>query len=350
VEGGDRQELLQIVERWSKKHLDSALSRPWFAVDARGALKHSLGEGAPPDDDFRLLWSHLAGLTGREREGLQKRGRYGQLLAEISLAREENEQVLRRIRENAERVTRDRAEARRQLQDLAQRFDATAKVERERLVLFAETKLSLGLQRLEAFLRTSGKESLRQKAGSRFEEQLRDTVRAIEKETDGALAKLAGFGCNPPAGLTIWERLSLDAQIEVGELPVIEASGGQKALGAIIGAGLRTLLLPGFGTGAGLALGRWIARMLWKTEPNYGTAFCDAARKHWEPAGRRVLDLLQAQYDARVARVKTRVEQADEADNQSTKSLAMETGQREALSAALDQCRHQLETGLSTPN
>jgi GTPase SAR1 family protein len=68
VEAGDREELIQIVERWSKEHLDSALSRPWFAVDARGALKHALGEGAPPDDDFRLLCSQLAGLTGHKRE------------------------------------------------------------------------------------------------------------------------------------------------------------------------------------------------------------------------------------------------------------------------------------------
>jgi hypothetical protein len=272
------------------------------------------------------------------------------LLAEISIAREGNEQVLRRVRQNAECVKLERAEARRQLKDLARRFDATAKAERERLVLFAEMQLNSGLQSLEASLRTSDKETLQRKAESRLEKRLRDTVHAIEKETDGALAKLAGAERNPPARLTVWERLSLHPRIEVGELPVIEASGGQQALGAMIGAGIGTLLLPGFGTGAGLAVGGWVARMLGETEPDYCAPFCDAARKQWEAAARRVLDVMQAQYDARVARVKTRVNEADEADDKRTTSLAVEVRQREALAALLDQCRHQLETGLPTLN
>jgi hypothetical protein len=350
LEADERPEVFQIIERWSIEHLDTILDRPWFTVDARGALKHALGDGMPPDDDFRLLRSQLAGLTGTKRENFQRRSRYTQLLAEVGFAGDRNEHVLHRIREDADQLERDRAEERRQLEYLAQRFDATAKMERDRLVLFAETQLRLGLQRLDAMLRTSDKETLQRNAAKRFEERLFEAMGAIEREADGALVKLAGCGCNPPARMAISERLSLDARIQVGDLPVIEASVGQKVAGGVIGAGLGTLLWPGLGTWAGFKVGKWIARKLGETEPDYGAAFCDAARRQWEPATKRVLDVLQAQYDARVTRVKARVQIADQADNRRTKSLAIEMAQREALTVFMEKCRHHLGAGLATSN
>jgi GTPase SAR1 family protein len=350
IEEDDRTEIIQVVENWSSKNLDPVLDEPWFVVDARGALKHALGEGPPSDDDFHLLGGQLVALTKIKRERLQKRSRYGQLLSEISVAGEDNDQVLGRIRDDAKQLERDRAEERERLQHLSERFDTTVKLERDRLVLYAEAKLRSGLQQLEGSMRHGGKESVKQNGARLFEERLHEAVTTIEREADQALAKMVNPETDPPARLAIWERLSLDARVEVGDLPVIEASGGQQVWGAVIGAGLGTLLLPGFGTGAGLSLGRWIAQKLGETEPDYGATFCDLARTKWEPLACRAIDIMRAQYDARTYRTKARLQKADEADNQRTKSLATEMEQRDALKKFIDQCRHQLEAGLATAN
>ena len=75
VDEGQRGEIRDRVERWSRANLPRVLGQRWFEVDALGALKHALGlrKQRPEDDQTVELREALASCRGERRARLKER-------------------------------------------------------------------------------------------------------------------------------------------------------------------------------------------------------------------------------------------------------------------------------------
>jgi hypothetical protein len=340
-EEGDRAEIRLRLDRWCHVHLRSELGRPWFEINALGALKHALGRGTLPGDDFATLRTALATCRGNKRKKLQHRSRYGQLRYEVRQVREWNADLLRQLRADAVQVERERAALRRELLELGRRFDACAKLERERLATAAQKLLDKRLDDLTTVtFKGKNKASLEASAWWWYQEELTDAVRTAEKMAQEQLLQLAGDKLGRPDPLTVREQMILNARLHVGDLPPIAASDAAVRWGGGIGLTIGTYLLPGIGTWAGFKVGRWLANKFGSTEPDYPAAYAAKARESWVEDARNVSNLLLSEFDARSGELKRQIDQR--LKEVRPQPAPVEVSRREALENALAQCEQEL--------
>jgi hypothetical protein len=348
----DRVDVRARLGTWTQGRDASALGRPWFEINARGALLHALGEAAAPTDDFASFCRALAACSGEHRAAIQRRSRHGQLLAEVREARTANAGVLQRLRADAAAVEAERARAEAGLAERLRRFEADAAVRCDGVKLAAQRALDSHFAALAGQLRGQGKDRLAAYTGVWYGERLTAAAGEIEKEAAAALHSLAGQGLSRPAPLTLKELLALGARLEVGDLsPVVSdaAVGWGVGVGAVLGTFL--VPVPGLGTALGAMFGSWLGKQLGATEPDYAARYTEAARQRWGADGEKIAGFLAGQLAARVAEL--RRELAAQLDA-SRGRAAGRTGQaearseiahREALSRALDLCGELLQTG-----
>src|SRR6185312_14621020 len=72
LEESDRQQARRRLEQWCRDRVLEEMERPWFEINALGALKHALGSSPSPVDDFWALQRTLLRLQGRKRRHLQQ--------------------------------------------------------------------------------------------------------------------------------------------------------------------------------------------------------------------------------------------------------------------------------------
>jgi tRNA U34 5-carboxymethylaminomethyl modifying GTPase MnmE/TrmE len=345
-------ELQVRLDTWCHGHLGSELGRPWFAVNALAALKAGLGTCPAPADDFITLRDAIANCRGSRRRLLQQQSRRNQLLAEVRSIRGRNSEILEKIRDNATQVERERAEYRNRLQELRRRHSAAAAVCREHMTSVARQELDKNLESLISFwFRGESKDRLEANASRWYQERLFGAVRSIEKAADAALAELAGDVLRRPDPLTLSERALLDARIDVGDLPLLNASPQAIGLGVGIGAAAGTFLIPipGVGTAAGAFVGGWLANLFGSTEPDYVTAYTAQVRPKWGEQSCEVLAALQGQLDARLNELQQQIDkrlqqvQARIRAEGRAHPLDAEIRQREALETALVRSQREVQ-------
>ena len=334
----DQADVRRRLEVWCKGELRSGLGRSWYEANVLAALKHGLGSGPPPSDHFHALRSALAKCTGATRRDLQGRSRRGQLSAEVGKVRQQNHYVLKRIRDDAAQIERERAVQRHDLQEIGRRFETDASAQRDRLCMIGQHTLEQNLEALVSW-RFAGesKENLEANASGWYQGKLDEAVRAIEKEGDGAMLSLVGENLRRPEPFTIRERMILNVRLEVGELSKASATG--KTIGAVIGG---IFGMPEAGTLVGASVGAWLGNLLGQKQPDYVAAYCQQARVRWFDDTRDVLAVLQGQYDARVQLLKRQLENRLEAVK--TQPLSIEFRERECLETALSVCERELKS------
>ncbi len=337
-------EVRQRVTRWAHQHLpdEAPLGRAFFEVNALGALRHVTGRGgARPGDDFFLLREALAGCTGERRVQLQRRARSGQLLAEVRGVEQSNVQVLRRLRQDAERVERDRREQRARREDLRRRVETLGRTGQERAITVAKMELDAAIEQVVASFTGQTKEYLEQNAERLYQEALYAAAEAIETTANRSLGELTEGAPCQPAPLTIKERLIIETRLEVGELAmtVTDATGGDVLGWAAAGAAIGSMI-PGIGTLAGAGIGAlwgWLSGGETKA-PNYEAAYATKAREAWGESQQHMIDLLKAQYKSRVESL-TRQINEQIAEAAATQPASRELAARERLAAVLSQVR-----------
>jgi hypothetical protein len=333
----DQADVRRRLDVWCKGELQPGLGRSWYEANLLAALKYALGSGPAPSDHFNALQSALAKCTGPTRRDLQRRSRRGQLLAEVSNARQQNLRVLQRIRDDAAKVEKERAAQFHDLQETGRRFETDARAQRDRLCMIGQHTLAQNLDSLVSWrFNGESKENLEAKASGWYQEKLDEAIRAIEKEADGAMLTLAGENLRRPEAFTIRERMILNVRLEVGELCKASATG--KSIGAVIGG---IFGMPEAGTLVGASVGAWLGNLLGK-QPDYVAAYCQQARVRWFDDTRDVLAVLQGQYDARVQLLKRQLENRREAVK--TQPLSIELRDRESLETALSVCERELKS------
>jgi len=347
VEERDQAELRKRIDHWSRVHLNGELGRPWFEVNALGALRHVLGKGPAPTDHYRALRSALGGLTGDLRCELQVRSRRNQLRADVTEARRANLEVLKRIRTDAGRVEKERREDRHNLQLLLKRFDVDTKVKGEALVSYAANALNSQLHVLihQSFPGES-KQRLEEKANQWYQGRLFAAIGLIEKRAKDHLLELTSDGLQRPEPMTVKERLILQSRVKVGELKAIEASDGLVAGSAVAGGVLGQVLIPIplVGFLVGVFAGGWLASKLGQKEADYVAAYSEKAQEAWRQAASEVVMATLEQFQARAemlkAQITQRLEQIDSAVG--SRAMADEVRLRQAAEAALERCETEL--------
>jgi hypothetical protein len=344
----DQAEIRSRLDRWCRAHLRARLGRYWFEVNARGALLHTQGSGPAPTDDFTTLRSALAHCTGEGRRKLQQYSRSGQILAEVREAIEDNARTLARLEDDAARVERERSARHQQLQDLARRFDVTARLRRSWLVAAAQSTLDEELDCLITnWFKGESETRLQQNASRWYGGRLTEAVRTIEKKASAALLDLADDSLGRPEPLTLGERLALNARLDVGLPTTIQVGDEAIGIGAGVGALLGTFFvpIPVLGTAVGVAVGamfgKVFANVIGSIEPDYVAAYSAKAREKWTENARDVLNALNGQFDVRLGQMRRQAE--EELERLACVSRNGEQGQRRRLAAQLDECRRLLE-------
>ncbi len=228
VEGQDRKPLRERIDRWARQHLPPVLGRSWFEVNALGALRHELGRGPVPTDDFVALRKSLKKLSGGAGWSLQQRGRRGLLRSEIRALREQNNQLLRTLRADAERVALERQQQRQHLQTQLRWLQDGHCTGNARLLTYAERQIQEELQWLLGKIRGASNAELKKRYGGRYQQAAADAVGCIEAEGNRLLQALAveqTSWTGPLDSLTIQERLTLDDRIQVASRPSWSAHG-----------------------------------------------------------------------------------------------------------------------------
>jgi GTPase SAR1 family protein len=284
VEDHDQGPLRERIDRWARQHLPPVLGRPWFEVNALGALRHALGNGRNPPDDFAALCNSLKGLTGSKRQHLQQRSRSGQLRSEIRALREQNHRTLETLRTDADRIAQERHEQRQRLQTQLRWLEEGGRVQNEGLVAYAERQLQEELQQLLAKIREASHAGLKKHCGAWYQQAAEDAVRCVETEGNRILGTLAaehGSLNTPLDPLTVQERLTLDDRIQVASQPNL--------LRKVLGDGITD----------------WIERRL---GIDHSRPFADSAKEQWGDLRDRVLQILHAQSKARLGVLRRHVE------------------------------------------
>ncbi len=352
VENHDKIDVRQRLNYWCHDNLSPIFDQPWFEINALGNLKHVLHrEEVDPHDDFLLLQTNLQALDLNQRQALQHRARFGQLVAEARDLTEENQAVLERLRENAAKVKSERTGRQRDLQLRYQRFEADRAILHDRLSLVVHKALNKRLESLVSDkLLHNGKETLEEKAGKWYTEKLTSAARQSEKSAHALLTELAGDYLSRPDPLKVQERMALNARINVGELPFGAATDSAVGWGAGAGALIGTFVIPVpvLGTIIGGFAGGLLASVFGATAPNYGAAYAKQARDSWEIDARNLTNIALEQFDARATEMeKELVTQLEEVQTLLALPPSGELQQRIVLSDLLDdlieQCERELQ-------
>ncbi|MCS6977686.1 MAG: dynamin family protein [Gemmatales bacterium] len=303
VDESEHDDVRVRLRHWCESHLPKELSRPWFEVNALGALRHVLGlpGSTPPKDDYTELRSQLQKMSTNTRRGLQRRSRFRQLLVSLRETQSWNRRLLAKLREDAARVEQERNALIHDLNEHRRRFEANASISRDRACVLARKVLDKGIHFLvNSAFKGESKTRLEANAQEWYTTILQQAIRRIEKKAYDYLIKLAGDKLRRPSPLTIEERMIIRSRIEVDTLEPISPSGEAYGLGAGIGATIGTFIAPGVGTLLGAGLGAWMTYLIGTKEPDYAAAYSDKAREHWDSDSQTVINILQQQYDARI--------------------------------------------------
>ena len=276
VEGQDRKPLRERIDRWARQHLPPVLGRSWFEVNALGALRHELGRGPVPTDDFVALRKSLKKLSGGAGWSLQQRGRrrFASLRDQSTSRTEQSapeDSAGRRGTGCAQRQ-----QQRQHLQTQLRWLQDGHCTGNARLLTYAERQIQEELQWLLGKIRGASNAELKKRYGGWYQQAAADAVGCIEAEGNGLLQALAveqTSWTGPLDSLTIQERLTLDDRIQVASRP----------------SSLRTVLGDG--------ITDWIERRL---GIDHSKPFADSAREQWAALRDRIVRTLQAQWQARL--------------------------------------------------
>jgi hypothetical protein len=308
VEEEDRSELRRLLRAWARAALEPVLGRPFFEVNAIGALRHALGIAATPrpDDDFSTLKAALEGLTGRTRQDLQAATRRRQARTVLRGTADCNRRELDQLEHSAQALTRRRDERRRRLQRSAAALGRRLSAEMGLLQGLATSELQEGFNRLARSLEGKDKDELERKARPWFETFLGEAVRTAERRASERLLALADELSAPvPEPLTVAQLVALSQRTEVhinapdNTNAVGAGAWGGAAAGALIGSAVPVIgtILGGV---IGFIAGSIIADRATHQEPDYVGAYTSAARADWDEATAAIRESLGAQYQARV--------------------------------------------------
>jgi hypothetical protein len=301
VEERDQPEIRERLDRWCRDFRSAPLSRPWFEVNALAALRHAVENGPLPTDDFAALRAALGGLRGAKRRTIQRRSRIGQIRADFANARRSNSHTLDSIRQDANRVKRERAATRRRLQNRIGHLAAQARLKRQAVTAHAENVLGTHLDRLtRSRFGNKSKKWLEQKAPRTYEQTLVQAVTAVEKRADKELLSLAGEDLRRPEPVTIKERLVLKARFKGGKAVDAAARHTTTGIGTSNGGFLGLDLVPVPMLEAIVAVGRYLGGFIYEQQPDYAAAYSKKYSQLWTRHAANVMRLLRTQFNARV--------------------------------------------------
>ena len=291
IDDAERDGLRQRLNAWCAAHLRAPFGKAWYEVDALGALRHALGFGPAPADDFATLRHDLTACRGEIRERLCERSRRAQLLGLLAEAGRANAAIRQCLLDDADGEACRRAAERTRLADLHRRWPDLAALERERLSAAARSMLDERGAVLGAAWHTLDEAHLAQTAASEYETALLDAARHLERTAFAALVNLAP---SRPEPFALADELQRTARLDVAALvrldsPVSVVSGAvARAVAAVIDAD------------AGRRVRGWIVRWFGVSA---AAPIRDAGRKKWATDANQLQNLLRVQYDARVAGV-----------------------------------------------
>jgi hypothetical protein len=296
------------LRSWSEAALTLTLGRPFFEVNAIGALRHALGmPGAePPADDFFALKTTLESLRGRPRQDLQVASRTNQARAVLGSVAAWNQSLLDRLSDEADALRLNRERQRDRLRHARDGLARRLNSEQVHLASLVKEELSRGWERVAKRLTSNASSELEQKSNRWFDTYLEEAVRAAERQANGRLGSLAlEADAPPPDPMTVMQFVSLGQRSEVN-VPTPVSSGtiaagvlGATATGAVLGS-----FVPGVGTALGAVFGFVVgsaqAGLDAKKSKDHATAYSKAARTDWDRAATTVEQLAGEQFKARL--------------------------------------------------
>jgi Dynamin family/Glycine zipper len=302
LDEADRADVRDRLDQWCKDNLRGRLSKNhWFEANALAALRRAVRkESTPLDDDFDSLRSALTDCSGVKRRVLQRASRRGQLLWQTRQIRQQNAEVLARIRTNAAKEEEERAVKRGELKDRLRRFDANAGSETDRIRNLVQKTLEGKLEELVKRFADQSKEMLTANSAHWYEDALGEAIHAIEKEANDALLVLTGDDMRRPGAMTLRERMILRARVQLAKQPDSEKTDVAMGVGAGVGAAIGTLILPVIGTGIGAGVGAWLGNAWSKHEGDPVAAFSKRAKDFWASDARDVERITMRQFSARL--------------------------------------------------
>jgi small GTP-binding protein len=308
VEERDRNELRRLLAGWARATLAPALGKPFYEVNAIGALRHALNMNgaARPADDFAALKSALLDLNGKSRKELQEASRANQARAVLRSAAQWNQTELDGLERAEDELRRRRQRERDRLRHAIAGVRARLSGEDTHVSGLVAQQLQRGWLRLATRLATNQEALLKEKAHQRFDTYMEKAVRGAEEEVNERQAALAEeLGAPPAEPLTVAQLISLNIRTEVHVTTPdnTDAVGKGAWAGAAGGAALGTVI-PGIGTvvGAtvGFVLGAIFANKATQREPDYSAAYTTAAQTDWNRVGALVTQLVREQFQSRL--------------------------------------------------
>jgi hypothetical protein len=316
IEDKDRDELRRQLGAWAKATLTPTLGKPFFEVNALGALRHARGtQGAErPVDDFHALRSALEAVVGKHRRYVQRASRTNQTFALLRRVSDWNLQELKQLMESADRLRRRRENQRERLQTMIDGLTRRADREYTHVRALVVASLNGGWKRLASRIAGKGKDELKRKARRWYDTYLDEAIRAADQTINQRLAEIARETDAPApdvvtlAELVILCRLS-DVHVTERDNSNAVSKGcmGGTALGALLG----TVIAPGLGTAFGGFLGGLAGSLLvgaaTRQEPDYAADYTKAASKDWNTALPEIVKAALEQFKARLNDLLTRL-------------------------------------------
>ena len=286
----DRRELCRLLDTWARATLTPVLGRPFFAVNALGALRHALGINGthPPADDFAALREAVEGLAGPGRRELQTAGRARSARAVLRRVAEWNQAELTQLCDAAGALHRARETKRDRLRHALDGLRRRVDAENSLLRAGVDEDLRKGWSRLAVRLSGEAKSTLESKASRWFDTYVDKAARAAEKRANDRLAALAQeAGAPAPEPLTVTQLVSLSQRTPV-QVTVHDNSEavGKGAIGGMLAGAAVGSVIPVVGTVIGAIFGFFaggsLANKATEREPDWAAAWTEAAETDWD--------------------------------------------------------------------
>jgi len=195
LEKADRQQARRRLEQWCRANVPEELGRPWFEVNALGALKYALGSSPLPVDDYGALRQALVRLKGRKLRRLQQRSRCW-LLFVLKALQHDHAPTVRSLKQQAQRRKREREILCQTLRTSRRRQEADVGAHRQRLLANAERTLDETLQEFRKQCAGKSRAIPEHDAGCWYMDALLRAIATLERQVNGTLTTLAtANGC-----------------------------------------------------------------------------------------------------------------------------------------------------------
>jgi tRNA U34 5-carboxymethylaminomethyl modifying GTPase MnmE/TrmE len=317
LEEADRQQARRRLEQWCRDRVLEELERPWFEINALGALKHALGSSPSPVDDFWALQRALLRLQGRKRRHLQQRSRRCRLLAVLKTLEHAHAKTVRSLQEQVQRSKQERESLFQTLRTSRRRWEADARTHRQRLLASAERTLEDSLQAFEKQFAGKSRAVLEQAAGSWYEEALLRAIATLERQANTTLTMLAtAADCSlEPVALAG----AIDTNFQITPLSSLPRD--------VLGNSIGDFMEEWFGVG-----------------PNYAAVYGEQARQKWAEAAQCVPAALRRQYDHACGRLQEHWDHRVRTCRRQDPQLAAKLRRQEDAQAVLKRAREQLSS------